>query len=262
MTTDKTTNDDLIRDDLIRVKQETIAREFARMEAEKARRKTNARDDAWDKYDDLEAWDEYEDLERPATPSEIQDYRREIDAKMRQVGGDHYKNLTPSPAATIEDWGLGFMLGNVVKYVVRIDRKGHWLEQVNKAIHYLELYRERRVAQVEQVLGRSAWLRAFDRLRGKGWLIEDGICRERPERTASYHYSPGVRYLYWPEGMCVLVTLDEKESLLISDAASSPEKTADDWRRLAGEMCMEFGLPFIREDGTVGAFVDKPRDIT
>jgi hypothetical protein len=204
MTTDKTTDDDLIR-----VKQETIAREFARMDAEAA--------------------------------------------KMRQVGGDHYKDLTPSPATTIEDWGLGFMLGNVVKYVVRIDRKGHWLEQVNKAIHYLELYRERRVAQVEQVLGRSAWLRAFDRLRGKGWRIED---------AASCHYSPGVRYLYWHEGMCVLVTLDEKESLRISNAASSPEKTADDWRRLASEMCMEFGLPFIREDGTVGAFVDKPRDIT
>jgi hypothetical protein len=54
MTTDKTTDDDLIR-----VKQETIAREFARMDAEAA--------------------------------------------KMRQVGGDHYKDLTPSPATTIED---------------------------------------------------------------------------------------------------------------------------------------------------------------
>lgn len=37
----------------------------------------------------------------------------------------------------IEAWGLGFNLGNVVKYVARADRKGDALTDLEKAAWYL-----------------------------------------------------------------------------------------------------------------------------
>ena len=48
----------------------------------------------------------------------------------KQVGGDHYKTCTIQPVEYIERNNLGFLLGNVVKYVTR------YLE---KAKHYIEL---------------------------------------------------------------------------------------------------------------------------
>lgn len=38
----------------------------------------------------------------------------------------------------IEDWGLGFNLGNVVKYIARCDLKGKKKEDLAKAIWYLK----------------------------------------------------------------------------------------------------------------------------
>lgn len=38
----------------------------------------------------------------------------------------------------IEDWGLGYHLGNVIKYVARADRKGKRLEDLKKARWYLD----------------------------------------------------------------------------------------------------------------------------
>lgn len=44
----------------------------------------------------------------------------------------------------IEDWSLGFNLGNVVKYVARADHKGRALEDLKKAVWYLSREIERR----------------------------------------------------------------------------------------------------------------------
>lgn len=38
----------------------------------------------------------------------------------------------------IEDWGLGYHLGNVVKYVARAGRKGDMVEDLKKARFYLD----------------------------------------------------------------------------------------------------------------------------
>lgn len=38
----------------------------------------------------------------------------------------------------IEDWKLGFHLGNVVKYVARAEHKGNALEDLRKARWYLD----------------------------------------------------------------------------------------------------------------------------
>lgn len=38
----------------------------------------------------------------------------------------------------IEAWGLGYCLGNVVKYVARCDHKGNAVQDLRKAMAYLE----------------------------------------------------------------------------------------------------------------------------
>jgi hypothetical protein len=62
-------------------------------------------------------------------------------AVSRQVGGDHYKSLAIQPAEFIHRNGLGFLEGNVVKYIVRHRQKGG-RDDVLKAIHYCQLLLE------------------------------------------------------------------------------------------------------------------------
>lgn len=58
-----------------------------------------------------------------------------------QVGGDHYKDSPIQPWAAMEAWMggeqfVGFLRGNVIKYVARCDKKGG-VEDLKKARHYL-----------------------------------------------------------------------------------------------------------------------------
>jgi hypothetical protein len=46
----------------------------------------------------------------------------------------------------IEAWGLGFCLGNTVKYISRAEKKGAALEDLRKAAWYLQREIERRAA--------------------------------------------------------------------------------------------------------------------
>ena len=52
----------------------------------------------------------------------------------------HYKDLTPEPIDVIEGWGLGFNLGNCVKYIARAGRKPETseVEDIRKALWYLQ----------------------------------------------------------------------------------------------------------------------------
>lgn len=54
-----------------------------------------------------------------------------------QVGGDHYKTQPIQPWDYILANGLGFLAGNVVKYVSRFDKK-NGVEDLKKARHYLD----------------------------------------------------------------------------------------------------------------------------
>lgn len=47
----------------------------------------------------------------------------------------------------ILDWRLGFLLGNVLKYICRADKKGSELEDLQKARWYLE----KRIEQIEKI---------------------------------------------------------------------------------------------------------------
>ncbi len=47
------------------------------------------------------------------------------------------------PVDFIEANGLGFCVGNVIKYVCRYDKKGTPLEDLEKASHYIEILKKR-----------------------------------------------------------------------------------------------------------------------
>ncbi len=55
-----------------------------------------------------------------------------------QIGGNHYKQFAIQPLEFIVANDLPFVVGNVVKYVVRYKTKGG-LEDLKKARHYLDL---------------------------------------------------------------------------------------------------------------------------
>jgi len=76
-------------------------------------------------------------------------------ADERQVGGDHYRETDIQPWDAIEGWSHedqapfeAYLWGNAIKYIQRYRRKGKPVEDIGKAIHYLQ--------QLEEVL---AWER-------------------------------------------------------------------------------------------------------
>jgi|TARA_R100000734_G_C3304237_1_gene94750 hypothetical protein len=60
----------------------------------------------------------------------------------KQVKGDHYKRFIIQPAEFINANNLAYAEGNVIKYVCRHRFKGK-KEDIEKAIHYLEMIIER-----------------------------------------------------------------------------------------------------------------------
>lgn len=60
---------------------------------------------------------------------------------------DHYGgDTTYETIKVIEAWGLGFHLGNVVKYISRAGKKGDIEEDLKKARWYLD----RKIKQIEE----------------------------------------------------------------------------------------------------------------
>ena len=55
----------------------------------------------------------------------------------------HYTQGDIEVIDAIEDWKLGYHLGNAVKYMVRADHKGKRLEDLKKAAWYLSREIER-----------------------------------------------------------------------------------------------------------------------
>ena len=59
----------------------------------------------------------------------------------RQIGGDHYKKLSPQPIDLLKSWlspdeYAGFLRGNVIKYLARYKEKGG-VQDLEKAQQYL-----------------------------------------------------------------------------------------------------------------------------
>ena len=51
---------------------------------------------------------------------------------------DHYQGNKMEVIDIIEDYDLGFSLGNAVKYILRADKKGNKKQDLEKAIWYLQ----------------------------------------------------------------------------------------------------------------------------
>jgi len=58
-----------------------------------------------------------------------------------QVSGTHYKDMLIQPVEFIVKNDIAFLEANVIKYVCR-HRNKNGIEDLNKAIHYLELAKE------------------------------------------------------------------------------------------------------------------------
>ena len=56
-----------------------------------------------------------------------------------QIGGEHYKSKAIQPIEYILANDLGFVEGNIVKYVTRWRDKGG-IEDLKKVAHYIELF--------------------------------------------------------------------------------------------------------------------------
>ena len=55
------------------------------------------------------------------------------------ISPDHYARLDPEPIDVIEAWGLGYHMGNALKYIARAGRKDRtrYAEDLRKAAWYL-----------------------------------------------------------------------------------------------------------------------------
>lgn len=59
-----------------------------------------------------------------------------------QIGGSHYKRHKIQPIDFIYDNQIGFIEGNIIKYVMRHKHK-NGLEDLKKALHYLQILIEK-----------------------------------------------------------------------------------------------------------------------
>ena len=51
---------------------------------------------------------------------------------------NHYNNGNIEVIDAIQDWKLNFNLGNVIKYIARCRHKDNKIEDLKKAIYYIE----------------------------------------------------------------------------------------------------------------------------
>jgi|GEM_PF-803989 len=85
-----------------------------------------------------------------------------MSALTKQSGGSHYKNLAIQPVEYIHANGIGYMEGNVIKYVTRWKQKGG-VADLEKAKHYIDLL-------IELEMGKEAVDAPKPAESGDGWI--------------------------------------------------------------------------------------------
>lgn len=59
-----------------------------------------------------------------------------------QVGGTHYKTMGVEPWDVVDSWPLeqriGYYRGNALKYVMRMGNKDASVQEIKKALHYMQ----------------------------------------------------------------------------------------------------------------------------
>lgn len=65
-----------------------------------------------------------------------------MSANDRQEGGDHYMTMGIEPWDVVDSWSdeqkIGFYRGNALKYLMRMGRKDENVQELRKAVHYIE----------------------------------------------------------------------------------------------------------------------------
>ena len=74
----------------------------------------------------------------PVSEETLKEVNKFMSALEKQVGGNHYKDLPIQPIEYIHANAMGYMEGNVVKYISRW-RKKNGMADLEKAKHYIEL---------------------------------------------------------------------------------------------------------------------------
>lgn len=81
---------------------------------------------------------------------DIKDMYPDSEANKKQYGGTHYKQFKGfEPWDVITQWGLGYLDGTALKYIARWKHK-NGLEDLKKAIHFLEKAVEVETAKAKQ----------------------------------------------------------------------------------------------------------------
>jgi len=80
----------------------------------------------------------YKLLKKVGTPKEVfeAEEAQASAVKEKQVGGNHYRDHKIQPWDIIDEYGLNFYEGNILKYLLR--KKGSRVEDIGKLIHYAE----------------------------------------------------------------------------------------------------------------------------
>ena len=77
-----------------------------------------------------------------------------MSAYKKQIGGSHYKSMVVQPSEFINKNRLQFAEGSAIKYICRHAAKGKE-QDIDKAIHYLEMIKERDYSDIKKEKSRS-----------------------------------------------------------------------------------------------------------
>jgi hypothetical protein len=83
-----------------------------------------------------------------------------VSALNTQINGTHYRELAIQPVEFIHANGIGYMEGNVIKYVTRWRSKGG-IADLHKAKHYIDLLIE--LEQKQTAPSMAAWTEGVSR---------------------------------------------------------------------------------------------------
>lgn len=146
---------------------------------------------------------------QPTTEQRVTAARFDTAATERQVGGDPYKSLKIQPIEYIDANNLPYLEGNVVKYVTRHASK-NGVQDIDKAIHYLELIKQMRYSEGNTPESVTA-----------GKLIERTVAYITHQPTA--HYSD---YKYFNKS-CNQQYVTEATYNSLRDAVLNEDNTSD-----------------------------------
>lgn len=95
-----------------------------------------------------------------------------MSANEKQIAGDHYKKYGDlQPWDVVVEWKLGYLEGTALKYIARWrDKNG--LEDIKKAIHFLEKLVEVEQAKVAQAVTPPDKPMDYAKIIADGWRSE------------------------------------------------------------------------------------------